>query len=188
MQEENPWQIKKEVLVYDNPWIALHHFDVVNPSGNAGIYGKVHFKNVAIGIVPIDADGNTWLVGQYRFTLNAYSWEIPEGGGPHIENALEAAKRELLEETGLKANHWREILSMHLSNSVTDEYSIAYVATDLSQHQAMPEDTEQLVIKKLPFDEAFNMVMQGEITDAVSVAALLKVHVLRQQGIIPTHA
>lgn len=185
MQEENPWQIIKEELVYDNPWISLHHFDVINPSNKSGIYGKVHFKNVAIGIVPIDDAGNTWLVGQYRFTLNAYSWEIPEGGGPQSEDPLEAAKRELLEETGLKATHWKEILCMHLSNSVTDEYSIVYVATGLSQHQSTPEDTEQLVIKKLPFADALNLAMTGNITDAVSVAALLKVHVLMQKGIIP---
>ncbi len=187
MQEENPWQIKNEKLVYDNPWISLHHFDVINPSGNSGIYGKVHFKNVAIGIVPIDEAGHTWLVGQYRFTLNAYSWEIPEGGGPHTEDPLEAAKRELLEEAGLKAAHWQEILCMHLSNSVSDEYSLVYVATGLSQHQSMPEDTEQLVIKKLHFTEAYNMLMEGKITDAVSVAAILKVHILMQQGAIPIH-
>lgn len=183
-EEQNPWQIKDEQVVYDNAWITLHHYDVINPAGKPGIYGKVHFKNVAIGIVPLDQAGNTWIVGQYRFTLNRYSWEIPEGGGPHVENPLNAAKRELLEETGLQAEHWQEILQMHLSNSVTDEYSIVYIATGLSQHHPMPEETEQLIVKKIPFTEASDMVSKGLITDAVSVAAILKAQQLLTQGMI----
>lgn len=184
LQTQNPWKIEHEHIVYDNPWIKIHHFNVINPSGNPGIYGKVHFKNVAIGIVPIDEAGNTWLVGQYRFTLNNYSWEIPEGGGPHHENPLTAAKRELLEETGLQADHWEEILRMHLSNSVTDEYSIVYIATGLTQHHATPEETEQLMIKQMPFRVAADMVSKGMITDAVSVAAILKVQLLIEHGLI----
>lgn len=184
LQSQNSWKIEHEHIVYDNPWIKLHHFDVINPAGNPGIYGKVHFKNVAIGIVPLDEEGNTWLVGQYRFTLNSYSWEIPEGGGPLNEDPLNAAKRELLEETGLKADHWEEILRMYLSNSVTDEYSIIYIATGLTQHHAAPEETEQLTIKQIPFPVAAEMVSKGLITDAVSVAAILKVKLMIEQGII----
>jgi ADP-ribose pyrophosphatase len=176
--EENPWQILTEKAVYDNPWISLTEYQVLNPSGNPGIYGKVHFKNRAIGIVPLDVDLNTYLVGQYRFTLNQYSWEIPEGGGPLNEHPLDAAKRELLEETGLVAANWAEIQTIHLSNSVTDEYGIIYLATGLEQHDAEPEDTEQLVVKKVPFDEVYRMVCDGEITDSVTVAAILKVKLL----------
>lgn len=168
--------------VYDNPWIQVTHRDVVNPSGGKGIYGVVHFKNVAIGIVPLDSEGFTWLVGQYRYTLGRYSWEIPEGGGPLQQPPLESAQRELLEETGIRAQHWTPILEMHLSNSVTDEYSVAYVAQNLSFEAAQPEETEQLEVRRVLFTEAIRMVLEGEITDALSVAALLKTNELLRTG------
>ncbi|RYZ97722.1 MAG: NUDIX hydrolase [Sphingobacteriaceae bacterium] len=172
--EENPWQIISQQEEYDNPWINVTEYQVINPSGNPGIYGKVHFKNIAIGIIPLDADMNTYLVGQYRFPLNQYSWEIPEGGGPIGTDPLESAKRELLEETGLKAGEWTELLRMHLSNSVSDELSIIYLARNLEQHQAQPEETEQLIVKKIPFEEAYQMVVNGEITDSMSVGGILR--------------
>lgn len=180
--EENPWQITAEKIVYDNPWIGLTEYQVINPSGNPGIYGKVRFKNFAIGVVPLDEEMNTYIVGQYRFPLDQYSWEIPEGGGPFDAHPLESAKRELLEETGLKASKWTEIQRMHLSNSVSDELSIIYLAQDLQQFEAEPEDTEQLIIKKVPFDEVYRMVCNGEITDSVTVAAVLKVKLMQLEG------
>jgi 8-oxo-dGTP pyrophosphatase MutT (NUDIX family) len=155
---------------------------VLNPSGGKGIYGKVHFKNLAIGVVPLDADLNIYLVGQYRFTIDKYSWEMPEGGGPFDEDPLDAAKRELLEETGLQAAEWSELLRMHLSNSVSDELSIIYLARDFTQHAPMPEETEQLVVKRIPFDEAYKMVEEQVITDSMTVAALLKIKVLLLEG------
>jgi 8-oxo-dGTP pyrophosphatase MutT (NUDIX family) len=179
---KNPWQITGEKPVYDNKWINVTEYQVINPSGNPGIYGKVHFKNRAIGVIPLDSDMNTYLVGQYRFVLNAYSWEIPEGGGPLDEAPLEAAKRELLEETGLKANEWTEILQMHLSNSVSDELSIIYLARGLEQFEAEPEDTEDLIVNKVPFEEVYQMVCNGQITDSVAVAAILKVKLLLMEG------
>ena len=175
MSENNPWQVLTEKLVYDNKWISVTEYDVINPKGGKGIYGKVHFKNIAIGILVLDDAFNTYLVGQYRFTVDEYSWEIPEGGGPLGEDPLDSAKRELLEETGLVANQWTPLLKMHLSNSVSDEYSVVYLARQLEQHIAMPEETEQLVVKKIPFEDAWKMVEQGEITDAISVAAIQKV-------------
>jgi ADP-ribose pyrophosphatase len=183
--EDNPWQVKSSNEVYDNPWINLTEYQVINPSGNPGIYGKVHFKNRAIGIVPLDTDMNTYLVGQYRFALNQYSWEIPEGGGPLTDDPLDAAKRELLEETGLVAANWTEIQRMHLSNSVTDELCIIYVATGLEQFDAEPEDTEQLIVKKIPFEEVYQMVCAGQITDSVTVAAVLKVKLLQHETLLP---
>jgi len=178
MSDKNPWQIISQKEVYDNKWIDVTEYDVINPNGGKGIYGKVHFKNLAIGVVVLDDELNTYLVGQFRFTLNEYSWEIPEGGGPLDIDPLESAKRELLEETGLVANDWSPILKMHLSNSVTDEYSIIYLARQVEQHAAMPEETEQLVIKKLPFEEAWQMVEKGLITDAMSVAAIQKIKLM----------
>ena len=182
--EENPWQIVSENQVYDNPWIGLTEYQVINPSGNPGIYGKVHFKNIAIGVIPLDAEMNTYLVGQYRFALGQYSWELPEGGGPIGTDPLDSARRELLEETGLKASRWTELLRMHLSNSVSDELSITYLAQDLQQFEAEPEDTEQLIIKKVPFNEVYRMVCDGEITDSISVAAILKIRLMiLEQGL-----
>lgn len=175
MNEKNPWQIISEKEIYDNKWIHLTEYDVINPNGGKGIYGKIHFKNLAIGIVALDEALNTYLVGQYRFTLNEYSWEIPEGGGSLDTDPLESAKRELLEETGLMAHEWAQILKLHTSNSVTDEYAIIYMARQLEQHTAMPEETEQLIVKKIPFDEAWRMTEAGMITDAMSVAAIQKV-------------
>jgi ADP-ribose pyrophosphatase len=176
--EENPWRITSAEEIYDNPWINLTEYRGTNPSGNPGIYGKVHFKNYAIGVLPLDADLNTYLVGQYRFPLEQYSWEMPEGGGPLGVDPIESAKRELLEETGLKAGEWTELVRMHLSNSVSDELSIIYLARDLQQFEAEPEDTEQLVVKKIPFDVVYLMVCKGEITDSMTVAAVLRLKLL----------
>ncbi len=169
---ENPWRITGEQKIYDNPWISLTEYAVINPSGGHGIYGKVHFKNRAIGIVPMDEKGYIWLVGQYRFVLNAFSWEIPEGGGILDRDPLDAAKRELKEETGLVANSWEKILEIHLSNSVSDEFGIIYLATGLRQEEAEPEDTEQLHIQKVSLEEAYRMVLNHQITDSLSVAGI----------------
>lgn len=174
---KNPWQTLFEKRVYDNPWISLTEYQIINPGGGAGIYGKVHFKNLAIGIIVLDENFDTWLIGQYRYPLDQYSWEIPEGGGPLNEDPLRSAQRELLEETGITAKNWTEIQRLHLSNSVSDELAIIYLARDLSFGEPSPEETEQLIIRKLPFNEAFNMVMNGEITDSLSVAAIFKVKV-----------
>ncbi|QEM08718.1 MULTISPECIES: NUDIX domain-containing protein [Mucilaginibacter] len=176
--EDNPWKITSEQNIYDNPWINVTEYQVINPAGNPGIYGKVHYKNLAIGVLPLDEELNTYLVGQYRFPLNQYSWEMPEGGGPEGTDPLESAKRELLEETGLKASQWTEIQRLHLSNSVSDELSILYLARGLEQFEAEPEETEQLIIKKVPFADMYRMVCDGEITDAMTVAAVLKVQLL----------
>lgn len=181
-QTDNPWTIIDGEEVYKNNWITLTHYNVINPGGGKSIYGKVHFKNRAIGIIALDEQLNTYLVGQYRFTLSAYSWEIPEGGGPMDENPLEAARRELEEETGLRAATWTEIQQIHLSNSVTDELGYIYLARGLSQHTPMPEETEQLAIKKLPFEEALTMVEQNLITDSMSIAAILKVKLMLLDG------
>jgi 8-oxo-dGTP pyrophosphatase MutT (NUDIX family) len=176
--EDNPWKITSQKNIYDNPWINVTEYQVINPAGNPGIYGKVHYKNLAIGVLPLDEELNTYLVGQYRFPLNQYSWEMPEGGGPEGTDPLESAKRELLEETGLKASQWTEVQRLHLSNSVSDELSILYLARGLEQFEAEPEETEQLIIKKVPFAEVYRMVCGGEITDAMTVAAVLKVQLL----------
>ncbi len=181
-EHNNPWTTLGQKEVYDNKWIQVTEFDVLNPSGGKGIYGKVHFKNYAIGIIPLDKELNTYLVGQYRFALNQYSWEIPEGGGPRGVDILESAKRELKEETGLMAGEWTKILDLHLSNSVSDEYGTIFLARELRQEEAAPEETEELAVKKVPFEEAYQMVENGIITDSLAVAAIMKVKIMLLEG------
>lgn len=178
----NPWTILSKKICYENPWISLTEFDVLNPAGNKGIYGKVHFKNLAIGILALDAQSNLYLVGQYRFTLDSYSWEIPEGGCPQGQDPLEAAKRELKEETGLVADNWQLLLNLHLSNSVTDEYAFLFLATELTQQEACPEETEKIITRKVDIEAALNMIAAGEITDAMSVAAIFKIKIMLADG------
>lgn len=176
-KEKNPWQVMDNHTVYENPWMELIHYNVINPSGGKGIYGKVHFKNKAIGVLAIDQQDQVYLVGQYRFPLGRYSWELPEGGGALDEPPLDAAKRELLEETGLRAGHWEELLQLDMSNSITDETAIIFLATELTQHQACPDETEDLKVIKQPFNQVFDRVMNGDITDSITVAAVLKLKV-----------
>lgn len=172
----NPWQTLSSEEKYDNRWISVTEHQVINPAGGQGIYGKVHFKNKAIGIVALDENEHTWLVGQWRYTLNEWSWEIPEGGGPLADDPLNSAKRELKEETGLIADRWTMIQRIHLSNSVSDEEGYLYLAEGLSQHESELEDTEaDLKVRKLPFIDALQMVLSGEITDSLSVIGILKV-------------
>lgn len=171
---DNPWKTLKKKLIYSNPWITLEEHDVITPAGTQSIYGKVLFQNKAVAIIPIDGDLNTWLIGQYRYTLDEYSWEIPMGGGPIGTDILASAKRELKEETGLSAAKWTEIMRIHPSNSVSDEEGFVFMAEDLTPGETEFEDTEKLEIVKLPLSEAIDKVMRGEITDAISVAGLLK--------------
>jgi 8-oxo-dGTP pyrophosphatase MutT (NUDIX family) len=181
-EHQNPWTILGKREVYDNKWINVTEYNVLNPSGGAGIYGKVHFKNHAIGIIPLDDELNTYLVGQYRFVLDQYSWEIPEGGGPIGIDILESAKRELKEETGLVAEEWTKLIGLHLSNSVSDEYGAIFLARGLKQEEAAPEETEDLIVRKLPFNDVYEMVERGIITDSLAVTAILKVKILLLEG------
>ncbi|CAN5622514.1 NUDIX hydrolase [soil metagenome] len=181
-EQENPWKTLSSKVEYENTWIKVTEHQVLNPAGNPGIYGVVHFKNKAIAVIPLDEEYNTWIVGQYRYTMNTYEWEVTEGGCPENEDPLEGAKRELVEEVGLTAEKYELIMSMQLSNSVSDEVSYTYVATGLKFVGSSPEETEELRVKKLPFEEVFQMAMRGEIRDALSVASILKVKLLIAQG------
>jgi len=184
-ETKNPWKIVSRAAVYENEWIRVDHHEVLGPAGGPGVYGTVHFKYHATGVVPIDEKRNVILVGQYRFPLGAYSWEIPEGGGAKEIPILESAQRELREECGLAANGWAEILGMDLSNSVTDERSVIFLAWELSETPAQPDETELLQIARLPFWEAVDRVKRGEIRDSMTAAALLRVALMALQDELP---
>jgi 8-oxo-dGTP pyrophosphatase MutT (NUDIX family) len=177
---ENPWKKNSSREVYENPWVSVRHEEVIKPNGKPGVYGVAHFKSKAAAIVPLDYEGNIWLVGQYRYTLEEYSWEIPMGGGELEGDSLDAAKRELKEETGLIASEWTNLGKLHTSNSVTDEFGYMYLAENLTMGESEPDDTEILELKKVSLMEAVNMVMDSEITDSLSVAAILKVARLKR--------
>lgn len=173
------WKTLSSRTVYDNPWITVCEDEVINPGGGRNLYGRIHFKNAAVAIIPLDGEGNTWLVGQDRYTLGRHSWELPMGGAPLDEDPLAAAQRELREETGLTALRWTEVMRLHTSNSITDEAGIVYVAEQLTPGETAFEETEKIEVRKLPVDEAIAMALRGEITDSISVAALLALrHVL----------
>ena len=171
------WKKHASRIVFENDWIVVREDHVTNPGGGENHYGHVQFKNVAVAILPIDEGGNTRLVGQTRYTLNQYSWELPMGGAPQSEDPLVAAQRELQEETGLIAEDWRELMRLHLSNSITDEFGIAYIATGLQQGETSLEETEDITVRTVPLEDAIDMARSGQITDALSVATLLRIAV-----------
>jgi 8-oxo-dGTP pyrophosphatase MutT (NUDIX family) len=181
MTTRNPYQILSSRSVYENPWICVTEHAIQKPRGGEGIYGVVHYKNRAVGVVPY-ADGMVWLVGQHRFPLDQYSWEIPEGGAPLHEELEVCARRELREETGLVAGKLEKLFSMHLSNSVSDEIAHVYLATELRQGPSSWEDTEELALHKVSVDELYQRVLAGEITDSMTVAAAFRLKLMMLQG------
>lgn len=170
----NPWRTLSTRRIYENPWIAIREDQVLRPDGKPGIYGVVSMQNKAIGVLPVHQDGSVTLVGQFRYTVGEYSWEIPEGGCPRGEEPLEAARRELREETGLAASTWKPLGRVHLSNSVSDEEGFLFVALDLEQFEPEPEGTEDLQIRRVSWDEALRMARHGEITDGLSLIAIFR--------------
>jgi 8-oxo-dGTP pyrophosphatase MutT (NUDIX family) len=179
----NPWTPLSTRPVYENPWIKVREDQVLRPDGQPGIYGVVHYKNKAVGVLPVDEDGYVWLVGQYRYPLDLYSWEIPEGGGPEGEDPEETARRELREETGLIAGQIEPLGRAHLSNSVSDEVAYLFRATNLTQGESEPEGTERLQVRRFDWPTAWAMVQEGTITDSMSVIALLH-EALRRRGMV----
>jgi 8-oxo-dGTP pyrophosphatase MutT (NUDIX family) len=177
-----PWTRRSRRTAYENAWITIWHDEVTRPDGESGVYGVVHFANLAAGVLVLDAADRVLLVGQHRYALDEWSWEIPEGGVPAGETALEGARRELLEETGVEAANWRELARLHLSNSVSDEVAILYLATDLTHGIAAPEGTEALEVRWSPFEEVLAMTLEGRITDAMTVVAVERLALLRTRA------
>jgi 8-oxo-dGTP pyrophosphatase MutT (NUDIX family) len=170
-----PWLRRSRRIAYENPWITIWHDEVSRPDGSPGIYGLVHFANLAVGVVVLDEDDRVLLVGQHRYALGEPSWEIPEGGVPAGETPIDGMRRELREETGVEASEWRELVRLHLSNSVTDEAGVLYLARGLSHGTSEPEPTERIEVRWVAFDEALAMTVDGRITDAMSLIGLQRV-------------
>lgn len=180
-----PWRSRASRLVYDNPWISLTEHEAEAPTGFTSPYGVLHFKNLAIAVLPLHADGGVTLVGQHRFPHAAYSWEIPEGGAPLGEDPLEGARRELREEAGLHAAQWREVLRVEMSNSVTDEVGVGFIATGLTEVAAEPDETESFSLARIPFRAALELAVTGAIPDMLSVAMLLRAYHMAVEGDLP---
>lgn len=182
-----PWARGAEQVVYDNPWIRVSHHEATAPTGRPAQYGLVSFKNLAIAVLPLHDDGTVTLVGQNRFALSDYSWELPEGGAPLGEDPLAGARRELAEETGLQAREWRKVLQLQLSNSVTDERAVGYLALGLSNGDggAQSDDTEELALARVPFREALDAALAGHMEDALTVAMLLRAYHMAREGALP---
>ncbi len=180
----SPWTLLSTREIYENPWLRVVEHQVLTPKGTPGIYGVVQPKKLALGVVAFTPGGNIVLVGQYRFPLGRYSWEIPEGGGDKADPQASAA-RELREETGYRARRWQEVLRLDLSNSVSDEEAIVYLAWDLEAGEAEPEETEELALREVSFDEAYQMAAEGGIRDAISVAALFRIKLMAAEGRLP---
>lgn len=178
----NPWTTLSTRAIYENPWIAVREDRVLRPDGEPGIYGVVHFKNRAVGVIPVDDLGRIWLVGQHRYPLGSYSWEIPEGGCPPSETPEATALRELREETGLLAGRIELIATSHLSNSVSDELGYVFRATELTEGPDEPEGCERIEVRRVEWDEAWAMYRRGQITDSMSVIAILHEAVRRSEG------
>lgn len=184
-ERRGPWAVRQTRRVYDNPWIGVSEHDVIRPDGCPGLYGVCHMKSLAVGVVPVGADGHVWLVGQHRFPRDYYSWELPEGAGDADVAPVESARRELREETGLSARGWQEFLRLDFSNAVTDEIGFGFLAWDLTQGATEPDEGEVLEVRRLPFGAALEMALSGEIRDAFSQVMLLKVDVLGRRGDLP---
>jgi 8-oxo-dGTP pyrophosphatase MutT (NUDIX family) len=183
--EQNPWTTLSVTARFDDPWIRVEEHAVVNAAGERRGYGVVRFKKRGVSVVPIGAEGHTLLVGQWRYSLGRYLWEIPAGGHAPDEDPLAAARRELREEAALTAGSWREILRLDLSTAITDEHVACFLAWDLDRCEPAPDPQEVLAVRRLPFADALDLVWRGEITAAVSVAALLKVHAMATKGELP---
>jgi 8-oxo-dGTP pyrophosphatase MutT (NUDIX family) len=174
-----PWLRRARETVYSNSWIEVLHDEVDRPDGSPGIYGVVHFHNLAVGVVAVADDGRILLVGQHRYTLDEYSWEIPEGGSGPDESPETGARRELAEETGFEAETWHELCRVSLSNSVTDERGVLFVATDLRPGPASPEPSEDLAVRWATLEEILADIDAGVIHDLLTIAAIARYALLR---------
>lgn len=184
-EDGDPWIVRSVERPFENDWFAIDTHRVTHPGGREGTYSVIRVRRLAVGVLPIEPDGRVHLVGQWRFPLRRYSWEMPEGGAEPGEDAEACARRELLEETGLSAGRMQAILELDLSNSLTDERATIFIATGLASGEASPEDTEILCRRTAPFAEVLRRVGDGRIRDSMSVAGVLRAHHMAVNGQLP---
>ena len=178
---KQPWKRLSATVVYDNPWMRVEEHEVINPSGAQSLYGKVCFKNRAVAVLALDEANELYLVGQHRYTLDEYAWELPMGGAPGDEDVLAAAQRELMEETGISASSWQEVMRVHTSNCITDEVGFVFLARGLHHGEPDREPTEDLTVRRLPLETALTWVLEGRITDAISAAGIMRLCIERER-------
>lgn len=186
-EDGDPWVVKSKTRLFGNEWLELERYEVVRPDGGDGTYTVVRPRRLAVGVLPIEPDGGVHLVGQWRFPLGRYSWEMPEGGAEPDEDPLECAKRELEEETGLTAGRYQRVLEMDLSNSLSDERAVVFLAFDLTPGEPRPEGTEVLRRRRAHFREVLKNVADAHIRDSLTVAAVLRAHHMAVTGQLPEH-
>jgi ADP-ribose pyrophosphatase len=184
-QQTDPFTLVTSTIAYENAWIKVEHQDVIRPDGNLGIYGIVHFANRAVAVLPIEPNGDVWLVGQWRRPLEAWSWEIPEGGVPFHEDLEAGARRELEEEAGLIAGTLLKVLELDVSNCVSDEVGYCYIAYDLTRGTLAPDPTEVLTLRRLHFTELLREIDEGLIRDGLTLATVLRAHQLALTNRLP---
>jgi 8-oxo-dGTP pyrophosphatase MutT (NUDIX family) len=184
-ERNGPWRVHGARLVYENPWLRIIDHKITHPDGSPGQYGVVRYKNKSVGVLPIDDEGRVRLIGQHRFPFDHYSWELPEGGCPPTEEPLQAARRELEEEADLKAASWLPLVEAELSNSISDEVAICYLAFDLSEGKADPEPSEVLKLRTVTFRELLDEVLSGQIRDSLTVMMALAAHARALKGEFP---
>lgn len=175
--QTNPWKTLSSSTLYGNKWFTVREDRVIRPDGQPGTYSVVSAGRLATGILALWPDGSLTLVGQYRYPLKEYSWEIPEGGGDLTADPLEIARQELREETGIEANTWEYLGRVHTSNCFMDELCHLFLARDLTQGMPRPDPVEILQVRRVPFQEAITMANEGAITDAISIAGIFRLSV-----------
>ena len=178
LKQTNPWTTKSSHIVYENRWIRVREDEVIRPDGHPGIYGVVEVP-ASVGIIAINQKDHVVLVGQWRYTLNRYLWEIPRGGSDGHPDLLAVAQRELAEEAGVEAEHWEPLGTVDVCTGVTTDIQHLFLATGLRPSEAHHDAEEQIDVAWHPFEQVLDMVMDGRITEVCSVAAILKVARLR---------
>ncbi|MBV9759013.1 MAG: NUDIX hydrolase [Acidobacteriaceae bacterium] len=182
MTHRNPWKTISSRRAYENAWIRVREDQVIRPDGAPGIYGVVEIRP-SVAIVAIDDLDRVSLVGQWRYSVNRYSWEVPRGGShPGETDMLEVARRELAEEAGVIAAQWRELGCVDVCNGVADDVQTLFLATGLAATDMCLDPEEEIVVEWRPFEEAVEMALDGRITEVCSIAAILKVSMLRNGG------
>jgi len=180
-----PWRDAGSTTLFENPWMRLTRHDATAPTGHKADYVVMRPQNMSVGVLPLHADGTVTLVGQQRFALMNWSWEMPEGGAPFSEDPLEGARRELAEEAGLAAAQWRLAYRAEMTNSITDERAMAWLAWDFTEVPIAPDETEIIRVARVPFGDLLREIGRGSIRDMFTLATALRAYHMAREGELP---